>query len=65
MIDTTTTLGKIDILNAATLSTAATSPSPKPFNTASFYLVVNSLVDNPDTYIKDNNSIIAKSLNIL
>ena len=64
MIDAVTALGKVDVLNTATLNTAATSLSPKPLNTASFYLVVNGLVDNLDTYIEDSNSVIAKPLNI-
>ena len=65
MIDTTTTLGKADVPNTTTLSIATTSLSPKPLNAASFYLVADSLVDNPDTYIKDSDFIIAKPLNIL
>jgi hypothetical protein len=64
-IDAITALGKVDILGATALSIAATSLSPKPLNTASFYLVVNSLVDNLDTYIEDSNSIIAEPLNTL
>ena len=65
MIDAVTTLGKIDILNTPALSITATSLLPKPLNTASFYLVANSLVDNLNTYIEDSNSVIAKPLNIL
>jgi hypothetical protein len=65
VIDATTTLGKVDVLNTTTLSIAATSPSLKPLDTGGFYPVANSLVDDPDTHIKDSNSIIAKSLNIL
>ena len=65
MIDAVTALGKVDVLNTATLSTAAASLLPKPLNTASFYLVVNSLVDNLNTYIEDSDSIMAKLLNIL
>ena len=38
---------------------------PKPLNAASSYLVVDSLVDNLDTYIEDSDFIIAKLLNIL
>ena len=63
--DTTTTLGKINALGAAILSAAATSLLPKPLNTAGFYLVVDSLVDNLDTYIEDSNSIMAKPLDAL
>ena len=65
VIDAITTLGKVDALGATALSIAATSLSPKPLNTASFYLVADSLVDNLDTYIEDSNSIIAKPLDIL
>ena len=65
MIDAVTALGKVDVLNATALSIAATSPSPKPLNTASFYLVVDSLVNNPDTYIEDSNSVIVKPSNTL
>ena len=65
MIDAVTTLGKVDILSTAALSIAVTSLSPKPLNAASFYLVANGLVDNPDTHIKDSNSIIAELLDIL
>ena len=65
MIDAITALGKEDTLGAAALSIAATSLSPKPLNTAGFYLVANSLVDDLDTYIEDSDSIIAKPLDIL
>ena len=65
MIDAATTLSKVDILNAATLSIAAASLLPKPFNAAGSYLVADSLVDDLDTYIKDSNFIIAKPLNTL
>ena len=64
MIDAITTLDKVDILGTTALSIATTSPSPKPLNIAGFYLVVDSLVDNPNTYIEDSNSIIAKPLDI-
>jgi hypothetical protein len=64
-MDAITTLGKVDVLGATALSIATTSLSPKPLNTASFYLVVDSLVDNLDTYVEDSNSIIAKPLDIL
>ena len=65
IIDTITALGKVDALNITTLSIAATSLLPKPLNIAGFYLVVDSLVDNLDTYIEDSNSIIAEPLDIL
>ena len=65
MIDAATTLGKRDILGTAASSAAATSPSPKPLNTAGFYLVVDGLVDNLNTYIEDSDSIIAKPLDTL
>ena len=58
-------MGKIDTLGITALSIATTSLSPKTLNIASFYLVVNGLVNNLDTYIKDSNSIIAEPLNIL
>ena len=65
MIDAVTTLGKVDVPNAATLSTVTASLSPKPLNAAGFHLVADSLVDNPDTYIEDSNSVMAELLNIL
>ena len=65
MIDAVTALSKVDILSTITLSTAVISPLPKPLNIAGFYLVVDSLVDNLDTYIEDSNSIMVKPLNIL
>ena len=65
MIDAATTLNKVDILGAATLSTVTTSLSPKPFNTASFHPVVDGPVDDPDTYIKNSDSVIVKPLNTL
>ena len=65
MIGAATALSKVDAPGAAALSIAATSLSLKPFNTAGFYLVVNSLVNNLNTYIEDSDSIIAKPLNIL
>ena len=65
MIDTVTTLGKVNALNTAILNTATTSPSPKPLDTAGFHPVINGPVDDPDTYIKNSNSVIAKPLNIL
>ena len=65
MIDAITTLGKVDAPGAAALSIAAISLLPKPFNTASSHLVADSLVDDPDTYIKDSDSVIAELLNIL
>ena len=58
-------LGKVNVLNTAALSAAATSLSPKPFNTAGFHLVADSLVDNLDTYIEDSDFIIAEPLNTL
>ena len=64
MTDAITTLGKVDTPGTATLSIATTFLSPKPLDTASFYLVVDGLVDDLDTYIKDSDSIIAKPLNI-
>jgi hypothetical protein len=65
VINAITALGKVDILGTTTLSIATTSLLPKPLNIAGFYLVVDSLVDNLDTYIEDSNSIIAKPLDIL
>ncbi len=53
------------MLSATISSTAATSLSPKPLNTASSYPIVNGLVDSPDTYIEDSNFIMAKPLNTL
>ena len=58
-------MGKVDVLGITALSIATTFLLPKPLNAASFYLVVDSLVDNLDTYIEDSNSIIVKPLNIL
>ena len=65
MIDAATTLSKVDTPGITALSTATTSLSPKPLNTAGFYPVANSLVDNSDTYVKDSNSVIAKPLDTL
>ena len=64
MIDAATTLGKVDILNTTILNIVATSLLPKPLNAAGFYLVVNGLVDNLNTYIEDSDFIIAKPLDI-
>jgi hypothetical protein len=63
--DTATTLGKVDVLSATTLSIATTSLLPKPLNTAGFHPVANGLVDDPDTYIEDSDSVIAELLNAL
>ena len=65
VIDAATALGKVDVLGATALSIAATSPSPKPLNIAGFYLIVDSLVDNLDTYIEDSDSVMAEPLDIL
>jgi hypothetical protein len=65
VIDTATTLGKVDTLSTTTLSVVAASPSPKFFNAAGFHLVADGPVDNPDTYIEDSDSIIVKPLNVL
>ena len=65
MIDSVTALGKVNILSITALNTAAVSSLPKPLNTAGFYLITDSLVNNLDTYIEDSNSIIAKPLDIL
>ena len=58
-------MGKVDVLNTAALSVATTSPLPKPLNIVGFHPVINGLVDDPDTYIKDSDSVIAELLNIL
>ena len=65
VINAITALGKVDALNAATLSAAATSLSPKPFNTAGFHSMADGLVDNPDTYVEDSDSIMAEPLDAL
>jgi hypothetical protein len=65
VIDAVTTLGKVDVLNAATLSVAITSLSLKLLDIAGFHLVADGLVDNPDTYIENSDSVMAKPLNIL
>jgi len=65
VIDAVTALGKVDILSITALSVATTSPLPKPFNIAGFYLVADGLVDNLNTYIEDSDFIMAKPLNIL
>ena len=65
VIDAATTLDKVDVLGTAVLNTVAASLLPKPLNAAGFYLVVDGLVDNLNTYIEDSNFIIAKPLNIL
>ena len=64
-IDAATALGKVDAPSATALSIAATSLLSKPLNTAGFYLVADSPMDNPDTYIEDSNSVIAKPLDAL
>ena len=64
VIDALTALGKVDTLSTATLSIVATSLLPKLFNAAGFHLVVDGLVDDPDTYIEDSNFVMAKSLDI-
>jgi len=63
--DAVTALGKVNALGTTALSIAATSPSPKPLNIAGFHLVADGLVNNPDTYIKNSNSIMAEPLNTL
>jgi hypothetical protein len=65
VIDAATTLGKVDVLGTATLNTAITSLSPKPLNIAGFHLVADGLVNDPDTYMEDSNSIMAKPLDVL
>ena len=65
MIDAAIALGKVNALGAAASSTAATSLSPKPFDTAGSYPVVDGLVDNPDTYMEDSDSVMAEPLDIL
>ncbi len=65
MTNTVTALGKVDVLGTAASSAAITSLSPKPLDTASFYLVVDGLIDNLNTYVEDSDSVIAESLNIL
>jgi len=61
--DTAIALGKIDILGAAALSAIITSLLPKPLNAAGFHLVADGPVDDPDTYVEDSNSVMAKPLN--
>jgi hypothetical protein len=63
--DAVTTLGKVDVLGAATLSIAVTSLLPKPLNTAGFHPVADGLVDDLDTYIEDSDSVMAEFLNVL
>ena len=58
-------MGKKNILGTATLSTATTSLLPKPLNTASFYLVVDGPVNDPNTYVEDSDSVMAEPLNTL
>ena len=64
-IGAVTALGKVDILGAAALSAATTSLSPKPLNITSFHLVVDGLVDDPDTHVEDSDSVMAEPLDIL
>ena len=64
-IDAVITLGKRDILGTAVSSAAVTSLSPKPLNVTGFHLVVDGLVNNPDTHIKDSDSIITEPLDTL
>jgi len=63
--NTVTALGKGDILNTTASSTAVTSLLPKPLNAAGFHLIADGLVDNPDTYIEDSDSVMAEPLNTL
>ena len=65
MINAVTILGKVNTLSTTVLSTVTIFLLHKPLNTASFYLVANSLVNNLDTYIEDSDSVIVKLLNIL
>ena len=65
VIDAVTALGKVDTLNTAALNIAAASLLPKPLNAAGFYLVVDGLVDDLDTYIKDSDFVIAEPLDTL
>ncbi len=64
-INVITVLDKGDILSTATSSAATTSLSPKPLNTAGFHPVANGLIDNPDTYVEDSDSVMAEPLDIL
>ena len=65
MINAVTILGKVNTLSTAVLSTVTIFLLCKPLNTAGFYLVADSLVNNLDTYMEDSDSVIAKLLNIL
>ena len=65
MIDAATALGKGDILGTTASNAAITSLLPKPLNTTGFHLVADGLIDNPDTYVEDSDSIIAEPLNAL
>ena len=58
-------MGKVDVLSTAASSVAAASLSPKSLDAAGFHPVVNGLVDDLDTHIKDSNSVMAKPLDIL
>jgi hypothetical protein len=64
-IDAVITLGKVDVLGTTTLSIATASLLPKPLDTAGFHPVVDSLVDDLDTYIEDSDFIMAKPLDTL
>ena len=64
-IDIITTLGKVNALGAAVSNVITTSLSPKPLDIASFYPVADSLVDNPDTYVEDSDSVMAEPLDTL
>ena len=64
-IDIITTLGKGDILGTTASNAAITSLLPKPLNIAGFHPIANGLVDDPDTHIKDGDSMIAEPLDTL
>ena len=65
VIDIVTALGKVNILNTAALNAVATSLSPKLFNIANFHSIANGLINNPNTHIENNDSVMAKPLNTL
>ena len=64
-IDIITTLGKVNALGATILNTAITFLLPKPLDIIGFHLVVDSLVDNLNTYVEDSDSMMAKPLDVL
>ena len=65
MIDAATTLGKVNALGVTVLSVVVIFLLPKSFNAAGFHLVVDGLVNDPDTHVEDSDFVMAGFLNAL